>query len=260
MSFCSSSERRICWRSVGRTVSGSNESPRVTFPRQILRFRLSSEELHFEVKTLSVASGELGIGSAIQSSGHAFDSAIAQSAKRGVGVGTSWVSPFGVGANIPKVADVLLEKIRQNVKIAQYKNPNTLLVVDLGMLQPVPGGKNALKRCWPDPHVEDAEVSGVLWMAAFGQPTTEIYDFADFEGKPNTAGLFGKQGILVDPSFAEIKGIIFVSHPWGVPSSVWALLRSGEMTYSGKTSMKDLLTQLVQGHWNDELNSNAHAF
>jgi hypothetical protein len=231
--------------------------PETDTPTPDFKARVGAEELHFEVKTLSVAKGEFGIDLAIENSASAIAQAESKGSRHGVGIGISVVSPFGAGARIAKAADVLLEKIRQNIKIAQYKFPNTFLVVDLSMLQVIPGGTEALKRRWPDPGVEAAEVSGLLWMVAFGQPTMRIHDFADFEGESNDVGAFGKQGILVDPAFDDISGLLFVFHPWGRPSNLWGLFRSRSMADPVTVAV---LNKLVLGHWNNELDGNAHAF
>ena len=216
-------------------------------------------QMHFEVKTLSVVGGDRGIAETILDASRAADSIEAQirSGKR-VAIGESFVQPFGAKNSVAEVIDTLFEKIRQNIKIAQYRRPATYLVVDLTMLSTVPGGRSALRPLYPDPHFAGAQISGALWMSAFGKPGTDLFGFSDFEGASNSEGVFQKEGILLDPQFADVRGLIWVSHGWNVPTALWALLRGSDLGAAGNLA-PGVIQSLVGEGWNDEVDRNGPA-
>lgn len=97
---------------------------------------------------------------------------------------TTVISPYGQrkphhGGAIHLAIDIVLEKIRSNIKIEQFSRPNTLLVVDLCLLQVIPGGRENLRPLFSDSHVDRAKVSGVLWTVAFGAPELPTAAFAN---------------------------------------------------------------------------------
>ena len=241
-----------------KIVEGNGKTPDFEFVG-------SQTPLHFEIKTLSVAGGNRAIEDTLEKAGEAATTIAEQTnAGRAVAAATTVVSPYGSmkhpnSGDVELVVDTLLEKIRQNIKIEQYSRPNTLLVIDLSLLQVLPGGKQSLRRFYPDPQVENAKVSGVLWMAAFGTPGSDIYEFADFEGKSNAGAKFIKRGVLADSDFGAIRGLLFVSHPWGRPSQIWGLFRSSDGQNAAGRHVRAALKPLVANRWNDDLNTNAAA-
>jgi hypothetical protein len=149
------------------------------------------QRLHFEVKTLSVGGGNRGIEKTLQEAARANDEINRQvSAGRRIAVSTQVVTPYGQmtpqspGA-IYFAIDTMLEKIRGNLKLGQFSRPNTFLVVDLSLLLVIPGGRENLRPRYRDPQIVETMVSGILWTVAFGVPDTKVFEFADFEGKPN---------------------------------------------------------------------------
>jgi hypothetical protein len=220
------------------------------------------QPLHFEVKTLSVGGGKRGIQKTLQDAASATDEIDRQvDAGRRVAVTTQVVAPYGEmtpnhSGQIHFAIDTMLEKIRSNIKLGQYSRPNTFLVVDLSLLQVMPGGRENLRPRYPDPQTANAKVSGMLWTVAFGMLDTNIYEFADFEGKPNFGAKLLKFGILSDPELQPIKGMLFVCHPWSRPSEMWGLFRASDLKNNTERQVRAALQLLVGNRWNDELDIN----
>lgn len=218
--------------------------------------------LHFEVKTPSVAGGLRRIQTTLEETGKAkadIDRQIA--AGRNIAMAMNVIAPYGYpkpwhSGKIHLVIDTILEKVRSNIKAGQYTQLNTFLVIDMSLLQVLAGGRENLRPLYPDPQVEGSKVSGILWMVAFGTPTSTIREFADFEGETNLGEALGKCGILADTAFEFIRGLLFVIHPWSTRAQIWGLLRSSdEKTPSGR-QVRAALRPLVAAAWNDELDGN----
>jgi hypothetical protein len=236
--------------------------PEESIPTPDFQLLGRKQPLHFEVKTLSVGGGKRGIQKTLQDAANATDEIDRQvEAGRSVAVTTQVVVPYGemtpnYSGQIHFAIDTMLEKIRSNIKLGQYSRPNTFLVVDLSLLQVMPGGRENLRPRYPDPQTADAKVSGMLWAVAFGILDTNIYEFADFEGKPNFGAKLGKFGILSDPELQSIKGLLFVSHPWSRPSEMWGLFRGSDLKNNTGRQVRAVLQLLVGNRWNDELDIN----
>lgn len=226
------------------------------------RWTTSAGEMHFEVKTLSVVGGERGIGDALECA-FAAQVDLEQQRSNGarVATATSVVAPYAgkekAGKLLTSVIDTLLEKARGNIKQDQFALPNTFLVLDLGMLPPSRTGRETLRPVHWDTAMFGAPVTGEMWMLAFGQEGMLIHSVPEFEGKPGIEGVFGKRGILVDPHFAFVSGLLLVVHPLGAPAEFRGLFRAKDVTRwcdHSPHACEQVLT-MVGSSWNDDLDS-----
>ncbi|MGP8540527.1 hypothetical protein [Pseudomonas protegens] len=218
-------------------------------------------EAFFEVKTLSVATGDLGVAKTIA------DSLLTQldlerqlHAGKRVACATTEIASYGEQdhgcPDLLHATRVLIEKARQNFKTDQFANPNTFLVLNLCMLHPIESHPRILRPSYPDLDGQyPTSVTGQLWALAFGHPEMLVQGHSEFEGKPFVLGKLDKEGILRE--FENIKGILFMIHPLQEPACVWALLRSYEKLNDENPQLLEEILRLTGIHqWNDELDCN----
>lgn len=221
-------------------------------------------EVFFEVKTLSVVNGAFGIADAQESSLDAnidIERQLRQGAR--IAIGTSEVQPYANKVERDKtilgVTNSLLEKTRGNIKADQFSNPNTFLVLNLSVIPPLVTESKALCAVYPDTLMFPKVVTGELWMVAFGNKGMLILGTPEFEGKPCVEGIFDKVGVLADPEYSSVAGIIFMVHPLGGTSQLFGLFRSDDWVnwQDHKPRLVESLQALVGKNWNDCLNSNS---
>jgi hypothetical protein len=222
-----------------------------------------SQSVFFEVKTLSVVNGSLGIAVAQESSLDANIDIEAQ-LKRGepIAIGTSEAQPYASKVERDKtilgVANTLLEKARGNIKADQFASPNTFLVLNLSVIPPLVTESKALCPAYPDDYMFPKSVTGELWMVAFGNKGMLVLGTPEFEGKPCVEGIFDKVGVLVDSEYAPVSGLIFMIHPLSGPSQLFGLFRSQDWTCWNDHNpdiVRNLLL-LTDKNWNDCGDSN----
>ncbi|AGW91979.1 hypothetical protein N234_18230 [Ralstonia pickettii DTP0602] len=218
-------------------------------------------KLHFEVKTLSVVGGEAGIGKAISDSVTA-NLELEAKVRSGqqIAIAESEVAPYGekvrFETQILDTTHVLIEKARQNIKADQFANPNTFLVLNLSMLH-LPGGELGLLRpSYPDDRLFPTCITGALWTMAFGKPGMLIQSEPEFEGKPCVEGELDKLGILKDPEFAAVRGILFVVHPLSKPPQILALFRNFDEISDDNGDVVEQVLKIVGKGWNDGVDTN----
>lgn len=224
---------------------------------------VSTETFFFEVKTLSVVGGDTGINDALESSLQAQLDIEAQLLKgEKVAIGISEAQPYGVKpyqqGRLSAVINTLIEKSRQNIKADQFASPNTFLVLNLSVITPSKTENFVLRPSYPDNYMFSKAVTGELWTLAFGQPQMLIQNTPEFEGKPCVEGLLTKLGILVDPDFDFVAGLVFMIHPWHRPSEIWALFRNRdwEKWNDDNSEMLSTLFALTGENWNDDKDNN----
>lgn len=224
-------------------------------------FRLptAAGDVHFEVKTLSVVQCERGIDAALESAFAAqIDIERQTAAGARIATGISTIAPYGDkgydGKPLTSVIDTLLEKVRGNIKQEQFALPDTFLVLDLGMLPPSRAERAVLRPVHWDTGLVGTPVTGELWMVAFGSAGMVIHSVPEFEGKPGVEGAFSKQGILVDPHFDFVSGLLFVVHPLSAPADLWGLFRAKDVSdWSNHAPHAcEQVLALVDGAWNDD--------
>jgi hypothetical protein len=108
---------------------------------------------------------------------------------------------------------------------------------------------------------EDASLSsGALWMAMFGRPGRLILGPFEFEGKPGIEGTFSKLGVLADPDYSFIQGVLLIVHPWDSPAEIWVLLRSADWELWRSTpEIPQAALKLIGACHNDDLDGNGFA-
>ena len=226
-------------------------------------FSLCGWDVFFEVKTLSVVTGNYELSKSLERSLEAQISIEDQLRQgRTVAMGESEVMPYGDKASnsgpISGVINTLLEKIRQNIKAGQYSQGPTFLVVDLSLIAPDRTDNLILRPAYADDYLFSKAVTGTLWHVAFGRPGAPILGNPEFEGAKCVESIMEKVGVLVDDKFQFVKGIIFVIHPWNKPAEVWSLERDSLHDELARThpGLLDSLRQLVGNNWNDESDTN----
>jgi len=98
-------------------------------------------------------------------------------------------------------------------------------------------------------------------MLAFGKPGMLIHGIAEFEGKPGTEGIFDKCGVLFDPEFDNIAGLLLMVHPWQRPTEIWGLFSSQRYAQWEENNPDIIITirTLTGVNWNDDMDSNGWA-
>jgi hypothetical protein len=85
-----------------------------------------------------------------------------------------------------------------------------------------------------------------------------IHEMPEFEGKPSEDRLLGKCGILVDPDYSDVAGLLFIIHPLSKKPDILGLLRSRELKRWENESpdvMRTVFT-LIGHNWNDDADTN----
>lgn len=218
---------------------------------------------HFEVKTLSIVNGGRGIEADLL---RALDAQIEieQQLKKGARIATSVseMQPYGGrgyqhGA-ITVVLSTLIEKSRQNIKPDQFIGKSTFLVLNLCLIPPAITDNRALRPAYCDDYLFLKAVTGELWMLAFSKPGMLIHGQPEFEGKPCLEGVTEKLGILEDPEYLSIAGILIVVYPLGFNPRIYGLYRRSDYSrwLDEDEELVSLLQAIVGEQWNDSRDSN----
>ncbi len=134
-------------------------------------------KMFYEVKTLSVVKGDWGIKNALEDALNARVEIDAQlKSEKRVASAVSVVQPYGDkpyrSGTIYAVIDTLLENARNNIKIEQYANPYTFLVINLCLIPPFRTENCVLCPAYSDFYTNGTNLTGDLWAIAFGRPDT----------------------------------------------------------------------------------------
>lgn len=228
-------------------------------------FKLESQDIHFEVKTLSVVSGDFGIKNSLEDSldAHIEIESQLQQGKR-IATGVSVVQPYGEKpyqkekGTITAVIDTLIEKASQNIKAGQFPNDKSFLVLNLSIIPPFRTENFVLRPAYCDNYMFQKAVSGELWMMAFASPGAPVLGIPEFEGKPCVESILKKNGILVEPDFDMVSGILFMIHPWQRDTEIWGLYDHQKFTtWSDNTpAIVETLLSLTGDNWNDDKDTN----
>lgn len=240
-----------------RIPEGSSRSP---------DFRLVSSRTPapcFEVKTLSIAGGTHALEGIAE---NRFEGAldIEQQLRAGADFASSAqvVQPHGEvpqGKEVTTMCENLINKAANNIKAGQYTDATTFLVINMMLIGPYRTDNSELKKIatgWPR---EDSSTSGVLWNVGFGQLGQEIYGISEMNYEPFTEGTLSRNGILQNPDFDAVAGLLLIIHPLRRPPQLYGLWKSDRFsTWSrDEPELANALKSLVGDNWNDELNSNA---
>lgn len=102
------------------------------------------------------------------------------------------------------IIQVLIDKISNNLKEDQFNLGDTVLLVDICDLLPVPFPEDSIQEVYD--RIDGCKVNGILWHTAFGSVDSLIYQGSEFAGKFVTKQL-DREGILNSSPF--VKGLIF---------------------------------------------------
>ncbi|NLN59593.1 MAG: hypothetical protein GX147_02570 [Deltaproteobacteria bacterium] len=228
-------------------------------------FRFEAQDMCFEVKTLSVVSGSSGIKKSLEDSLEA-QIDIEDELKKGkrIATGISVVQPYGERpykkgkGTITAIIETLIEKTCQNLKRDQFPNTSSFLVLNLSIIPPFRTDNYVLRPAYCDDYLFKKAVTGDLWMVAFGKSGMLIHGIPEFEGEAGIEGLLEKSGILSDPQYNYVTGILLMIHPWHRPTEVWGLFDSqvhAQWNDSNPEIAKCLFI-LTGDNWNDDMDSN----
>lgn len=226
-------------------------------------FRLNSGAAwapSFEVKTLSVAAGFRNIDAMMDG---AVDSQIDLDAqqKRGVTFATSEQELTTHGHTdfervVTTMCRNLIDKTQNNIKGGQYSAATTFLVLNLMLIDSARTGNSMLRPVTPGWPNAWSVNTGVLWTLGFGHVDQFVHSEPEFEGKPAIEGRLGRQGILENPDYQDVKGILFVVHSHR-GAAIYGLWRSKDHTYwwDHEQDLAQVLVKLTQNNYNDELDT-----
>jgi len=239
-----------------RIKEGANKTP---------DFKFEAQDMYFEVKTLSVVSGSYGIKKSLEDS---LDTQIdiEDQLKKGkrIATGISIVQPYGEKpyqkgkGTITAVIETLIEKTRQNIKSGQFPNDKSFLVLNLSIIPPFRTENYVLRPAYCDDYMLSKAVSGDLWIIAFAQPGVPILGIPEFEGKPGVESIMTKSGILIDPDYEYIAGILLMIHPWNKDTDIWGLYSYDKFTTweDNEPDVMKTLLSLTGNNWNDDKDTN----
>jgi len=229
-------------------------------------FKLTADNIFFEVKTLSVVEGEQGIRK-LQEDSLVSQVSIENQLKNGARSASSvmTIQPYGAkpyqngkGA-VTAAIETLVEKVKQNFKAEQFSMGPTFLVLNLSLLPPNRNENCILRPAYYDDYMFPRTVSGELWMLAFGRLNMLILGYPSRrQDMTCVESLMTKEGFLVDPNSKHVAGILFMIHSWHKESEIWGLY-----THDNYTSWNDegsnlfsTLYKLTDLNWNDDKDSN----
>lgn len=109
------------------------------------------------------------------------------------------------------IIEELISKLEANYKAQQinYENTNGIYLIDTGQLH-IPISLEQGLPVMEGPLYRELN-SGILWNAVFGQIGDPVYNWIEFEGKPNIKNRLEKNGILNDESFRELRAVAFIT-------------------------------------------------
>lgn len=226
-------------------------------------FRLNSTAAwapRFEVKTLSVVHGFRNIDAMMEGAIESQIDLDAQQA-RGVTFATSEqeLSTHGdteSGRSVTAMCENLIDKTQNNIKGGQYSAATTFLVLNLMLIDSARTGNSMLRPVTPGWPNAWSVNTGVLWAVGFGHVDQLVHGNPEFEGKPAIEGRLGRQGILENPDYQDVKGILFVVHSRS-GAAIYGLWRSKDHTHwwDHEQDLADVLVKLTQNNYNDELDT-----
>lgn len=180
-----------------------------------------TEEIYAELKTLAFSSGSLNYTEAMNKT---FNAKVKQEDEilEGKSIASTGFINIAPLKNTNKDYDPfstkylineLTDKVDQNIKPEQYNLGPTVLIVDLKQIDVISQGyKQTAVPVYEEKHLGSL-VSGALWNVAFGKEKHPVYNPIEFEGRPNSEGELGVEGILNKYEF--IDAIVFHKYELG---------------------------------------------
>jgi hypothetical protein len=228
-------------------------------------FKIEHNDMHLEVKTISVVSGSMGIKQSLEDSLDA-QVEVENQLNKGekVAFGETVIQPYGDKqykdgkGPISTVIETLIDKSGQNIKSGQFPNNKSFLVLNLSIIPPFRTENYVLRPAYCDDYMFNKSVSGELWMMAFTELGAPILSSPEFKGKPCVESIASKVGILSDPNFDMVSGILFMIHPWQRPSEIWGLYNHDKVVSwrDNEPNIFETLLSITENNWNDSRDSN----
>lgn len=254
----------IC-QNKGINLARIPEQKNVKTPDFKLELESESDEMNFEVKTLSVVAGEIGIKNSLENGLEAeIDLQDQLDAGKERAIAESVVQPYGSktgqSGNLTTVINTLIEKSMQNIKKGQYPNDKSFLVINLSMLNLICEDNRSLRPVYCDDYLYNKAVSGDLWMAVFGNIGFPIFATPEFEGKPAIESFMNKIGLLQNSDNSMIAGIFFIVNSLSGGSEIFGLFKKEKLDYlkSHNVSAYKVLIQHICNNWNDDYDTNGY--
>jgi hypothetical protein len=254
----------IC-KNRGINLERVSESPGTKTPD----FCIADIGATFEVKTLSVTSGDFGIQHALNDSVNAnvrLESQLKEG--KGFAYAETALTPYGEierhqgMKKITTVIETIIDKLESLIKPGQFSGQNaSFLVVNLCLLPPIRTDALSIRPYYVDTGSPYLVVSGELWMAAFVNTQMPIVGVPEFEGKPSIEGFAEREGILRGSRFSMIDGILFMVYPLSDKTDILGVydsLKWDELN-NAHQGIAQCLQDITNGKWNDSLDSNGWA-
>lgn len=215
---------------------------------------IGEEEFYVEMKTLGFAEGDANYLDAIDK-GLDVRTSLEQQIKSGrtVAIAETGFDPLQKQkADYLKLhrvyfIETIVQKIQQNLKPKQFEFGNTILFIDLILIDVPFGYKLNSIPFFQEPFLKSI-VSGLLWNVAFGRLGERIFSPIRFEGSSNIEGQLKVEGVLND--FDWIKGLCFQTYNVSRERTITGFYRVAE---------EELVTPLLYSlcnFINDEVNTN----
>lgn len=241
-----------------------NRIPETTHKTPDFHYKIDHIDIFFEVKTLSIVEGHRGINRDLESSLDAqieLEKQIAEGRRVAFAISESQPygdKPYKNKGQLTAVIETLIEKTRQNIKLEQFANPYTFLIINLSLIPPFRTENYVLRPAYCDDYLFMKAISGDLWMMAFAYPGMLVFGCPEFEGKPCIECIIEKNGILSDPDFNSISGLLFIVHPWEKKPELWGLFRYKDYSHwhDNLPSLATTIYKLTENNWNDDKDSN----
>ena len=209
-------------------------------------FRIDGEDpVHLFVITPSYVGGAKAVEAIVEESRR-----LAEQERK---VSEQVIAPFGLCAHerrLTHMIERLQEKILEAGDVGAMPGRATFLVCSLLGLPPYASSDSILRPVYCR-HVDGEgvhAVTGELWMTTFSQPGMLVHSEPEFEGKPGVEGRVATTGILKQPEFRHIAGILFVVYDFEAQTKTLGLLH-------GEAEITETMASLVDA-WNDEEDSN----
>jgi hypothetical protein len=228
-------------------------------------FRLhdtSPDSPQFEVKTLSVTGGWRSLAALAEDSFKAQIELQKQVAHgKRVAMTAHAVAPHG---NMPRglqhttMCRHLIDKASGNIKEDQYVGAPTFLVLNLMLIDGHFNGDCDLRPIVPGfPHKWSVR-TGTLWTLGFGSVGQLVHGTPEFEGLPGIEGKLEREGVLINPNYEKVAGVLFVMHRLSEEPTLYGLRRDADAQCweSKRPDLSTIFHALVDKDWNDDRDSN----
>lgn len=218
---------------------------------------------YFEVKTLSVVSPITNIPELFERSMNAQIS-LDQQLKAGKRVAMAEVdiTPWETN-DLREMIHIGINKIQNNIKTKQFADKPTFLVINLSNLPLFGKNNDVIMPYYTDHH--KYITTGELWTMACGEIGMLIKYHPSVEGHQCISGTLQSCGILRNPAYDCIAGILFIHHDLHNQHNIYGFYRDDDFGLNTKElkhcsgNIYQILKQLHGKSWNDMHDSNTFA-